>query len=84
MLSLDASKWTWMDGWRNSLHMHNNEGTRDFIFERMKDRVPMQEQWDLAEASSSDSIKKIFQLGKQNMLAYKDTTQQVQAKLPSV
>ena len=59
------------DGWSEKfLARAKRRGYKGLLLGR--DKVPTQEQLDLAETSSSDSDKKILKLGELNELAYED------------
>ncbi len=59
------------DGWSEKfIEQAKCRGYKGLLLGR--DIVPMKEQLDLAESSSSDSDKKILKVGMLNELAYKD------------
>lgn len=60
--------------------MQNQEGTTVTSLLIWKDKVPMQELLDLAEASSGDSDKKMLTLGELNEFAYEDVVLHVAYK----
>ncbi len=59
------------DGWSKKFHARaKRREYKGLLLGR--DKVPMQDQLELAEDSSSESNKKIIKLGELNTLAYKD------------
>ncbi len=59
------------DGWSKKFHARaKRREYKGLLLGR--DKVPMQDQLELAEDSSSESNKKIIKLGELNKLAYKD------------
>ena len=66
-----SGKQIYWDGWSEKFLVRaKRKGYKKLLLGT--ERVPMQEQIDLAESSSSSTDKKIIKLGELNELAYKD------------